>query len=103
MEKRGDDQEKKFFMGNTVHALIPFKERHRSLLKLHGGRNFSVGKKGRNFLRSGKITYGEAFQNLLKSCISFGCQKKGRRILMKKNWGKNRMKKLYSKTWGNTV
>ena len=35
MEKRGDYQEKKFFIDNTVQALIPFKERHRGLLKLH--------------------------------------------------------------------
>ena len=35
MEKRGDDQEKKFFMDNIVQALIGFKERHWGLLKLH--------------------------------------------------------------------
>ena len=35
LEKQGDDQTKKFFMDNTVQALIPFKERHRSLAKLH--------------------------------------------------------------------
>ena len=28
LEKQGDDQKKKFFMDNTVQALIPFKERH---------------------------------------------------------------------------
>ena len=35
VEKRGDDQEKKFFMDNIVQALTGFKERHWGLLKLH--------------------------------------------------------------------
>ena len=35
MEKQCDYQEKKFFIDNTVQVLIPFKERHRGLLKLH--------------------------------------------------------------------
>ena len=35
MEKRGDDQEKKFFMDNIVQARIGFKPRHWGLLKLH--------------------------------------------------------------------
>ena len=35
MEKWGDDQEKKFFIDDTAQTLIPFKERHKSLLKLH--------------------------------------------------------------------
>ena len=35
LEKQGDDQKKKFFMDNTVQALIPFKERHRGLVKLY--------------------------------------------------------------------
>ena len=34
MERQGDDQEKKFFIDNTTQALIPFKERHRGLVKL---------------------------------------------------------------------
>ena len=29
VEKRGDGQKTKFFMNNTVQALIPFKERHK--------------------------------------------------------------------------
>ena len=41
-------------------------------------------KKGRNFLRGGRKTYGEAIQNLLKSCLSYGPTKESRRILMKK-------------------
>ena len=35
VEKQGDYQEKKFFIDNTVQVLIPFKEKHRGLLKLH--------------------------------------------------------------------
>ena len=35
VEKRGNHQEKKFFIDNAVQALIPFKEKHRGLLKLH--------------------------------------------------------------------
>ena len=47
MEKWGDDQEKKFFIDDTAQALIPFKERHKSLLKLHVqlGEGVSVWKK----------------------------------------------------------
>ena len=62
---------------NTVQALIPFKERDRDLLKLHVQLegSFGAGKKRSNFLRSGKITYGETIQNLLKSCMSFGSPK----------------------------
>ena len=41
-------------------------------------------KKGRNFLRGGRKTYGEAIQNLLKSCLSYGPTKESRRVLMKK-------------------
>ena len=35
VKKRGDGHEKKFFMNNTVQALILLKESHRGLLKLH--------------------------------------------------------------------
>ena len=46
-------------------------------LHAHLGGIFNVGKsepvsKRRNFFSSGKMTYEEAFQNLLKSCLSFG-------------------------------
>ena len=47
MEKRGEHQEKKFFINNAAQALIPFKEGHRGLLKLYiylG--EFQCGKKG---------------------------------------------------------
>ena len=40
-----------------------------------GGGSFSVGKKGRNFLQSGKITHEEAIQNIFKSFMSFGSPK----------------------------
>ena len=46
-----------------------------------------------------KITYGEAIQNLLTSCKSFGSSKQGRRVLIKENWGDNRIKKFYSEMW----
>ena len=45
--------------------------------------SFGVGKKGRNFLRSGKITYGEPIKIILK-CLSFGPSEEGRKVLMKK-------------------
>ena len=34
-EKRGDDQNQKSFMNNSVQAKIPFNKGHQSLLKLH--------------------------------------------------------------------
>ena len=34
-ERRGDEQEKKLFIDITAQDRIPFKERHRGLLKLH--------------------------------------------------------------------
>ena len=34
LEKWGDHQKKKFFINNSVEALIPFKEEHQNLLKL---------------------------------------------------------------------
>ena len=77
MEKWGDNQEKKFFIDDTAQALIPFKERHKSLLKLHVrlGEGVSVWKKRKEISSKWKKTYGEAIQNLLKSCMSFGSQK----------------------------
>ena len=53
-------------------------------------------KKEENFLWSEKITHGEATQNPLEFCLSFDPPKEGMRVLMKKRWGDNRMKKLYS-------
>ena len=35
VEKCGDHWRKKFFINNPVEALIPFKEKHQGLLKLH--------------------------------------------------------------------
>ena len=63
--------------------LIPFKEEHQGLSKLHviffrgEGWGVPVWKEWgylqkENFLWSGKMTCKEAFQNLLKSCLSFG-------------------------------
>ena len=40
------------------------------------GRSFGVGKKGKNFLRSGEVTYGEAIQSLCKYCLSCGPAKR---------------------------
>ena len=53
-----------------------------------------------NFLQSGKITYMETFQNLLKSHLSFGeslesCNAEKR--------GCNRKKMFYSEMWENAV
>ena len=68
----------KFLINKAAEALIPFKEDHQGLLKLHvslvggvsiWGKSGSVSKR-RNFLWSEKITYEEAFQNLLK-CYLF--------------------------------
>ena len=33
--KAGEHQEKKLFIDNTVQALLPFKDRHKGLLKLY--------------------------------------------------------------------
>ena len=66
-------------------------------------RDFRCGKKRWNFLPSRNITYGEAIQDLLSSCKSFGPSKQGRRVLMKKNSGDNRAKKFCSEMWRNTV
>ena len=33
-KKWGDHQKKKFFVNNSVEAVIPFKEKHQGLLKL---------------------------------------------------------------------
>ena len=47
MRKWGDHQKKKFFIKNSVEALIPFKEKHQGLLKLHVtfGGGFPCGEK----------------------------------------------------------
>ena len=66
MEKWGDDQEKKFFIDDTAQALIPFKERHKSLLKLHvqlgEGGSFGVEKKEGNFIEVEKKRMGRLFR-----------------------------------------
>ena len=47
MKKQDDHQNKKFFINKSVKALIPLKEGHQGLLKLHvpWGGGFSVGEK----------------------------------------------------------
>ena len=69
----------KFIINNAIESLIPFKEDHQGLLKLHvslvggapmWGKSGSVSKRG-NFLWSRKITYEEAFQNLWKCYLCF--------------------------------
>ena len=48
MQKNGSEhQNKKFFLNNFVEALIPFKEEHQGLLKLHLplGWEFQCGEK----------------------------------------------------------
>ena len=65
VEKRGDNQEKKLFMDNTVRTLIPFKERQRPIettCTIMGGSIGVEKKKGKNFLRSGKIKNGRLFR-----------------------------------------
>ena len=85
MEKWGDHLEKKFIVDNVIQALIPFKKgigAYRSCMYIWGS-EFQFGKKGIIF-EVGKITYGEAIQNLLKSCLFFSPPKEGRRVLMEK-------------------
>ena len=68
----------KFLINNAIEALTPFREYYQGLVKLHvslvGGVSIWGKKrvsKRRNFLWSKKITYEEAFQNLLKACLFF--------------------------------
>ena len=80
-KKWGDHQKKKIFIliNNAGEAQILFKENHQGLMRLHAHledllmweKTDPVSKK-RNFFWSEKMTYEEAFQNLLKSCLSFG-------------------------------
>ena len=70
-EKRSDHQKKKFFIRNSVEALIQFKEKDLGPMKLHVTRNtFGEGEE-KIFFEAEKITCEEAFQNLLKCSISF--------------------------------
>ena len=66
-EKWGDDQNKKFFVNNSVEALILFKEGHQGLLKLcvplERMRGFSL------YVCGGG---GGGWGDLLKFCLSFG-------------------------------
>ena len=100
VEKCGDHWRKKFFINNPVEALIPFKEKHQGLLKLHvplgwdwgkGGGGLSMGK-SLNFLWNGKIISEEDSCNLLKSCLSFGGCLESKK---KKKRGGNRKKRFY--------
>ena len=59
-----------------------------------------MGLSSKDGIWSGKITYEEAFQKLLMSCLSFGWAS---RALMKKKWGSNSRKGFYSEKWENTV
>ena len=82
-EKWFDHQREKFFINNSVEALIPFREEHQGLywkcMYFWGGigrlqfwgKSGTISKKG-NFLWNRKITCKEASWNLLKSCLSFG-------------------------------
>ena len=68
----------KFLINNAIKALIPFREYYQGLVKLHvflvGGVPI-WGKRGSPkegiFFEEKKITYEEAFQNLLKSYLFF--------------------------------
>ena len=78
VEKRGDNQEKKLFMDNTVRTLIPFKERQRPIettCTIMGGSIGVEKKKRKEFSSKWKNKEWEAIQNLLKSCMSFGSPK----------------------------
>ena len=66
VEKWGDHQKKKCFKNNSVEALNQFKEEPQDPLKLH-----VPWERRRNFHWSSKITCEEAFQNILKSILSF--------------------------------
>ena len=59
VEKCGDHWRKKFFINNPVQALIPFKEKHQGLLKLHVPLGWDWGKGGR-------FEYGEISEFSLK-------------------------------------
>ena len=93
-----------------VEAFIPFKEEHQRLMKIReplAGEFQCVEKWGfkkmessKDGIWSGKITYEEAFQKLLMSCLTFGW---ALRALMKKNWGSNSRKRFYSENWENAV
>ena len=79
------------FIDNAVQALIPFKEGHGSVLKLHihlGEGVWMLGEKQKNFLRGGRKMYGEAIQNLLRYCLSYGALKEGKWVLMRKKLGR---------------
>ena len=80
-KKWGDHQKKKIFIliNNAGEAQILYKENHQGLMRLHAHledllmweKTDPVSKK-RNFFWGEKMTYEEAFQNLLKSCLTFG-------------------------------
>ena len=59
VEKCGDHWRKKFFINNPVEALIPFKEKHQGLLKLHVPLGWDWG-------RGGGVEYGEISEFSLK-------------------------------------
>ena len=52
--------------------------------------------KGRNFVRGGRKTYEEVIQNLLKPCLPYGLPKEGRRVLMRKQLGRQKNENFYS-------
>ena len=97
MEKWSDHQNTKLFIDKAVQALILFKEEHLGLLKLHvhlGDGVSMLEKKKKKILRGGRKTYEEAIQNLLKSCLSYGPPKGGRRVLMRKKLDRQQNEKV---------
>lgn len=70
VEKWGDHRKRNFSINNIFEALILLKKAHQGPLKLHlhlGG--FETK---RNFVWSRIIRCEKVFQNLVKSCVSFG-------------------------------
>ena len=66
MRKNGVDHQDNKFPIDVVQVLILFKEGHRGQLKLHvhlGEGVLVLEKKGRNFLRGRRKTYGRLFRN----------------------------------------
>ena len=69
-----DHQKNKFFINNSVQAVVLFKEEHQDLLNLpvpvevgwglHCGKKQGFSPKDGIFFEAEKITYEEAFHNL---------------------------------------
>ena len=90
-------KKKKFFISNSLEALIQFKEEHQGSIETTCT---FVGGTRRNFLRSRKITCEGAFQNLMKSSLSFlGL----REVLIKEKRRDSRRKRFYSDIWKDAI